>query len=161
MLFFYLEAYLLSNSYTILLLTILLYFIYFTTHTKGAIKKKKFIERSDMHYKIMRIINITQVAISKRVNAVHALFVQYDTNGKGELTANTISNMVRGCINVQMSIESLTLFVNALDKDGDGFIEFDELLSFFLKGLAQSTEKRKEFSARSEFHLHLDTNHEF
>ena len=119
-------------------------------------KREKFSKRSGMHFKIMRVISITELAIQKRVRAVHRLFLKYDSRGIDELNTANIGAMIRGTINVEVTDEELNLFVTALDSDGDGSILFDELLHFFLKGLAQSEEKRKGFAARSPFHAKLD-----
>ena len=57
---------------------------------------------------------------------------------------------------MNVTTDELNLFVKALDNNLSGKIEFNNLLHFMLKGLAQSEEKRQEFAGRSAFHGKLN-----
>jgi Ca2+-binding EF-hand superfamily protein len=118
-------------------------------------KRTKFSERSNMHLKMMNIIAITEKIVNKRITAVHNLFTKYDTNNIGSLKSNEIGNMIRATVSKDITMDELDLFVDALDNDNDGTIDFNELSKFFLKGLALSDEKKLKFKNRSNFHEKL------
>ena len=121
----------------------------------SAQKRSKFAKRSAMHAKIMRVINISQEQLTHRVSAVHQLFAQFDAAGSGVVNADDLGEMISTTIREEVTSEELSLFVKAMDNDGDGNIQERELIHFFLKGLAQHPSKRRAFASRSTFHEKL------
>jgi len=59
--------------------------------------------------------------------------IRYDSDGGGSLDSSELKKVVRGLMKVgrkDLSDQELSAFVNNLDEDGSGSLEFNEILAF-------------------------------
>ena len=93
------------------------------------------------------------------------LFRQYDADGNGHIDQNELWAMLievslasgdKREVGSRFSKEDAQAVMAALDEDGNGMVEEDEMVEWVLSGLGRPKEDRKAFAQSSELAMRLD-----